>query len=487
MALQIFISYAHEDEAFMQEFVKHLSSLKHRKLVDAWHDRKIKIGERWGDAISENLEGAHIIIPLISADFLFSEYCTDIEMTRAVERETAGDAIIAPVMVRAVNIKGTPFDRMQVFPKDLKAVKSWNDPDAAWVQVVSALEAVCEDMMRRVFTDDDVVEGETMELNSSSADIDRIKSMAHVVDTAGPQGAAMPGNQEHLKEDLDEILQKRKSLEELQDATVKEIKVGNNSIATIEVLLKKAMLLRNEADQMFRDSMDGHKEMNEAHYIIKLSEAHKLLLEANALDPTDTGVLLEMAKVLINLTPDDPRDEEELLMKIVTLLDNPKDEQETFRLAHAIFLIGTSRHPYSEEQILRARGLFEKLGRTDWTSQCDYIIEKYCREEEGYEEAPVEFNPIGDWYVNLGDAVGSVMYLSIYEQGNFIAGQEAEGVRITAQGTWSFTPATNTVFLQGTLENMQPFVLTFAVGGFEENIYIAMGSDGCAYFMQRMT
>lgn len=78
--IEIFFSYAHEDEALRDELGKHLKLLERQRIIKAWHDLNITAGEEWKNAINTNLESAGIILLLISADFLASDYCYDIEM-----------------------------------------------------------------------------------------------------------------------------------------------------------------------------------------------------------------------------------------------------------------------------------------------------------------------------------------------------------------------------------------------------------------------
>ena len=46
-----------------------------------------------------------MILLLISPDFMASDYCYQKEMTRALERQELGEAIVAPVMLRATDIQ----------------------------------------------------------------------------------------------------------------------------------------------------------------------------------------------------------------------------------------------------------------------------------------------------------------------------------------------------------------------------------------------
>ena len=53
--LEVFISYAHADEA-RKELEKHLSLLQRSGLIKSWHDRLIPAGAEWSDEIDRALE-----------------------------------------------------------------------------------------------------------------------------------------------------------------------------------------------------------------------------------------------------------------------------------------------------------------------------------------------------------------------------------------------------------------------------------------------
>ncbi len=96
----LFYSYAHQDEQLRDQFGIHLSGLRRQGLIDDWHDRKIGAGTAWEKQILAQLESAQIIVLLISSDFIASDYCYKIEMTRALERHRAGEARVVPVVLR---------------------------------------------------------------------------------------------------------------------------------------------------------------------------------------------------------------------------------------------------------------------------------------------------------------------------------------------------------------------------------------------------
>jgi hypothetical protein len=72
--IKVFVSYSHQDDELRKELGKHLSGLERRKLIKLWLDRDIEAGLEWANEIDQNLEQAAIILLLVSADFIASEY-----------------------------------------------------------------------------------------------------------------------------------------------------------------------------------------------------------------------------------------------------------------------------------------------------------------------------------------------------------------------------------------------------------------------------
>ena len=139
---RLFFSYAHRDEAFREDLEMHLALLKRQGVIEGWHDRMIGAGDEWADQIDERLEAADVILLLVSPSFLASDYCYDREMGRALERHAAGEARVIPVLVRPCDWQTAPFARLQGLPRDARPVTQWNDPDAAWLDVVRGIRAV---------------------------------------------------------------------------------------------------------------------------------------------------------------------------------------------------------------------------------------------------------------------------------------------------------------------------------------------------------
>jgi hypothetical protein len=145
--VEIFFSYSHKDEPFREQLETHLSMLKRQGLIKPWHDRMITAGDEWRGQIDDNLNAADIVLLLVTANFLASDYCYDIEMTRAMERHEIGEACVIPIILTPVEgWTHSPFAKLQVLPKDGKPVTKWADRDEAFVNVAQGIRRAIESL-----------------------------------------------------------------------------------------------------------------------------------------------------------------------------------------------------------------------------------------------------------------------------------------------------------------------------------------------------
>ena len=113
----MFICYSHADHRFRGSLENHLKGMQRNGMIVTWHDRKITAGMEWRGQIDEHLESARLILLLISADFLASDYCFDVEVKRALERHDSGEACVIPVILRPCDWRLMPFSNFKPFPQ----------------------------------------------------------------------------------------------------------------------------------------------------------------------------------------------------------------------------------------------------------------------------------------------------------------------------------------------------------------------------------
>ncbi|MER9629426.1 toll/interleukin-1 receptor domain-containing protein [Mesorhizobium sp. M0296] len=139
-ALQAFISYSHTDDGLKADLLKHLMPLSRLGIVEAWHDGRIKSGEKWAEAIRSHLDSADIIVLLVSVDFINSDYCNEIELKRAMERDASGSAVVVPVIARNCLWHDEIFGSLKATPKDGKSITSIENLDDALTEVAKAIK-----------------------------------------------------------------------------------------------------------------------------------------------------------------------------------------------------------------------------------------------------------------------------------------------------------------------------------------------------------
>ena len=88
-ALKALISHSHRDKRMREALETHLTMLRRQGKLATWSGRLIGAGEPLDETISEALEAADIVLMMVSADFIASEYCYGVEMRAGLEGHAA--------------------------------------------------------------------------------------------------------------------------------------------------------------------------------------------------------------------------------------------------------------------------------------------------------------------------------------------------------------------------------------------------------------
>jgi len=320
-----------------------------------------------------------------------------------------------------------------------------------------------------------------------------------------PKGQTQTGarNLEAMERSLQHILHKIQTLEASKQVTSAEAQT-----ARANLLLKRAILFKSEAEQMMLDAVRRKAaqlppgqlvEMDLANYMAgfderayeaKLSEAQQMLREANTLDPGNIEVMLHLVTVLGQLTTDHT-EQERLLYQVQNLLHFPKNDIERFQLAQATYLLAIAREPNHPDMLRRAREMFAQLGQTGWVEQVDSILRSLSG---GFGPGPggvappppaPAFQP-GRWTVQVGDMMRSVMWLDLYPNGVVQGMQRVGMMQVQINGQWGFNPANNWLQINGLVNGFQPFMLSLIFQGVDpQGNLVAQGGDGLTYWFAR--
>jgi TIR domain len=152
--LEIFLSYAKKDEELFNRFNVHLEVLQrqfqreYRQQMFFWdplHD--IIAGQDWKQTIEQHLTTAKIILLLVSIDFLNSDFCCKVEMTKAIMRHYTNDARVIPVILRTCRWEKEAFGQLQPLPNNGKPVNKWHDRDEAFLNIYDGIWTAIEELL----------------------------------------------------------------------------------------------------------------------------------------------------------------------------------------------------------------------------------------------------------------------------------------------------------------------------------------------------
>ncbi len=199
--VDVFLSYALADDHLRAELERHLAGLRLEGLVRVWSGRQVTAGDEWKKEVELRLAGAGVVLLLVSADYLASDYLYEVEATTALARKRAGDARVIPVLVRPCVWKIQAFKGLVPLPPNGEAVTGWKNRDEAWTAVVRGIREAITGSAEAVAP---VPAYESAEIRALAEEIARARQRQAALAKAGASTAAIEG----------EILQMRRTLRE---------------------------------------------------------------------------------------------------------------------------------------------------------------------------------------------------------------------------------------------------------------------------------
>ncbi len=147
--IEVFYSYAEEDEKLAKALQKQLAILKRLGVINEWHPGKVVPNEEPGEQVIKHLNAARIILLLVSPDFMYSEQHGNVEVKLAMERSKAGGVVI-PVNLRRIDYwEATPFGKLLAIPRNGTPVTEWGNRDSAFAEVAKEIRRAVESLRKK--------------------------------------------------------------------------------------------------------------------------------------------------------------------------------------------------------------------------------------------------------------------------------------------------------------------------------------------------
>ena len=143
--IRVFVSYAREDLHHLNRFRTHVADLA-RHNVKFFFDQDIEVGQEWKKILLEQLDEADIVILMITANFVASDFCMQEEFPQAMRRQKADRCVVMPLYVAPCNVVASDQLRMiQWIPSDKPIDGRGKATTQAWVDVATELRKLVED------------------------------------------------------------------------------------------------------------------------------------------------------------------------------------------------------------------------------------------------------------------------------------------------------------------------------------------------------
>ena len=127
----VFISYAHEDENYLNKILTHLEPLRMQDQVCAWSDKDLQPGSEWGRNIGISMANAKVFLLLVSKHYLASDFIRKSELPGLLSLYFSTRPIIPILLSPCIyDLAVFKYPDPEIGPKvfDLASIQFFNDP-----------------------------------------------------------------------------------------------------------------------------------------------------------------------------------------------------------------------------------------------------------------------------------------------------------------------------------------------------------------------
>ena len=154
--ISIAIAYVQTDERHKNCIERDLRTLVKQKWNIKWNAYDINTPSEWVTDVDDPLNACHLLLLLVSPDFVSSEFCYDPSVSQAVKRHMSS-FWVSPVLLRPCLWEDTPFGPVQVggkglpvLPMNQLSVAEWPSEDAAFLDIARGIKRALEYLKGRI-------------------------------------------------------------------------------------------------------------------------------------------------------------------------------------------------------------------------------------------------------------------------------------------------------------------------------------------------
>lgn len=143
---KIFISYSHNDEDIVKDFIKFTAPLRSgdKAMFELWYDREVRSGTAFWEAIQTKINEADGAVLFISADYLNSPACIDEKNMFMQLREERGYLVLPLIVKKCLWMEDPKLKALLALTTDAKPLSGFASNEDAWMDVTENLKKTLE-------------------------------------------------------------------------------------------------------------------------------------------------------------------------------------------------------------------------------------------------------------------------------------------------------------------------------------------------------
>jgi hypothetical protein len=144
---RIFISYSHLDQRWLELLLTHLQPFARKEDIKVWSDRDLPPAALWEQELNVAISAASVAVPIVSANYLASEYVTSVELPALVAAVPERGLRLVWFLASAAAFDKSPLAKIQAAHTPLRPLDSVSVPrrNQVMTEIARSVEAALMD------------------------------------------------------------------------------------------------------------------------------------------------------------------------------------------------------------------------------------------------------------------------------------------------------------------------------------------------------
>jgi hypothetical protein len=149
----VYYMYDEKDEDLKVQLDQALAPLRLSRKISTWDESKLLGGQEWKQEIAAQIDQAHLILLLVSSDFMASEELYQGQLQQALQRHRSRKAAICPILFRSCYYETAIFSKLHsILPRNKKFITDTDNQDEALRHVAIEVEKMVDVLIENLQT-----------------------------------------------------------------------------------------------------------------------------------------------------------------------------------------------------------------------------------------------------------------------------------------------------------------------------------------------